>query len=103
MIDGNFRVLKLALGIGMSDAQFVHLARAARGGILMALAAGLRVVERAEAIGEGLNFFERGLIGAVSGGVDHTIALVVKARGSLGKRRCKREKTERQEYRNAGE
>jgi hypothetical protein len=48
----------------------------------MALATGLRVVERAEAIGESLGFVELGLVGGVGGGVDEAVALVVEAGGA---------------------
>ena len=102
MIDGNFRILKHAMGIFVADAQFGNLAGAAGGGILVALAAGLRVIERAESVGEMLDLFERVLVRGVGGVVDQTVALVVEPSGSFGNWRRKREKTERQKKRNAG-
>ena len=51
----------------------------------MALAAGLRVVERDKAVGNLLDFIELGLIGRVSDVVHQTIALIVKARRYFGK------------------
>src|SRR5260370_480433 len=43
---------ELRLGLGGLLCEFADLAGAARGGVLMALAAGLRVVERAQAVGD---------------------------------------------------
>ena len=58
----------------------------------MALAAGLRVVERAEPVGYLLDFVELDLIRRVRGVVHQPVALVVEARRRLGKRRSEEEK-----------
>ena len=79
VVDGYPRILEHSLGIVVSNTQFGNLAGAPRGGILVALAAGLCVVQRSEPIGEGLNFFEFRLIGGVRGSVDQSITLVVEA------------------------
>ncbi len=83
MIDGDFGELKPTLSIIVSDAQFGNLGGAAGGGILMALAAGLRVVKRAEALGDVQDRLKVVLIDRVGGGVDHTIALVVESGGGF--------------------
>src|SRR5580693_1330908 len=75
MIDGDFRILKNTLCIVMSHAQFRDLARTTRGRILVALAAGLCVVQWPESVRHSFHFFEFGLVGAVRRVVDHTIAL----------------------------
>src|SRR5580693_5909472 len=78
VIDGHFGILKHAVGVLVSDAQFGNLARAARGGILMALAAGLRVVQRAQSVGKMLDLFKRVLIRGVRGVVSETVTLVIR-------------------------
>ena len=83
MIDGDFGELKPTLSIIVADAQFGNLGGAAGGGILMALAAGLRVVKRAEALGDVQDRLKVVLIDRVGGGVDHTIALVVESGGGF--------------------
>ena len=95
VVNGNFRVLKVAVEVTMTYAQFGHLAGAAGDGALVALPAGLRVVEGAEAVGGSFCFVELGLIGDVSGGVDKAIALVIEAGGSFGERRRERENSKR--------
>src|SRR6476646_1127585 len=102
VVDGDFRIPKHAMGIEVADTQFGNLAGAASGGILVALAAGLRVVKRAKAVRDCFYFFELGLIGGVGRVVDQTVASVVKTSGRLGKRRCEGKKTNRQTERNAG-
>ena len=78
----------------MADAQFGDLAGAAGNGILMALAAGLRVVERAEAVGDGFGFLKLGLIGGVRGVVGHSVGFIGKTGGGLWKRRSKQKDRE---------
>src|SRR5258708_5241087 len=73
------------LNCAVANAQFRNLGGAAGGGILMALAAGLRVVERAQAVGDLLDFIELDLIRRVRGVVHQAVALVVKAGGRFGK------------------
>src|SRR5580704_5476159 len=102
VVDWNFRISKHSLGIVVSHTQFRNLAGAPRRGILVVFAAGLRVVQRSKPVGEGLDFFEFGLIGGMCGIVDHSVALVVEAGGSFGNWRREREKTERQKHRSAG-
>src|SRR2546430_15532167 len=57
----------------------------------MALAARLRVVEGAEAIGDGFCLLKLGLIGDVCGVVDHAISFIVKTGWSFWKRRSKQD------------
>src|SRR5258708_28449594 len=77
--DGDFRILKFAIRATVSHAQFGDLARAPGSRILVALAAGLRVIERAEAVGDLFDFIELDLVGGVGGVVDQPIGLVVVA------------------------
>src|SRR5438477_8992717 len=84
--NGYIWVYELAVGATMADAQFGDLAGAAGSGILMAFAARLRVVEWAEAVGDGFGFLKLGLIGGVRGVVDHAIGFIGKTGGSFGKR-----------------
>src|SRR4029077_13242849 len=93
VVNGNFRVLKHTVSIVVTDAQFGNLAGAAGRGILVALATGLRVVKRAETVGDSLDLIEFGLIGRVGGVVDQTIALVVETSRSLRYRRSESKKT----------
>src|SRR5215469_11819674 len=81
MVDGNIRIFKPATGTPMADAQFRYLTRAARGWVLMALAAGLRVVKRPEAIGDLFDLIELPLIHGVRGVVHHSVGLVVESSG----------------------
>ena len=85
--DGNFGILKFAVGAAMTSAQFIDLAGAAGDGILMALSARLRVIERAEAAGDGLGLLKLGLIRRVSRIVHQTVAFVVEPRRRFGKGR----------------
>src|SRR5690242_9651934 len=103
VVDGDIRVSKSALGIPVPNAQFGDLTGATGDGILVALAAGLRVIERAEAIGNGFNFIELGQVGGMGGVVDEAVALAVETSGSFRKRRNKGQKTKRQEQGNASE
>src|SRR5260370_4948746 len=80
---------ELAVGSTMADAQFRHLAGAAGSGILVALAAGLRVIERTEAVGNGFGFLKLGLIRRVRRVIHQTVGLVVEAGGRFWKRRSK--------------
>src|SRR5260370_382176 len=90
--DGNLGILELAAGTAVTDTQFRDLAGATGSGILMALAAGLRVVERPQPVGYLLDFVELDLIRRVRGVVHQPVALVVEARRRLGKRRSEEEK-----------
>ena len=54
----------------------------------MAFAAGLRVVERSEAVTELLNFVEFCLVGLMRRIVDHAVGFVVKGRWGVCKLRC---------------
>ena len=53
----------------------------------MALAAGLAVVERAESVGDVLDFIKLGLIRCVRGIVHQPVGFVIKAGGRFGKGR----------------
>ncbi len=85
--DGDFGILKFAVGAAMTSAQFIDLAGAAGGGILMALSARLRVIERAEAVGDGFGFLKPGLIRRVGRIVHQTVAFAVETRRRFGKGR----------------
>jgi len=63
----------------------------------MALAARLRVVEGAEAIGDGFCLLKLGLIGDVCGVVDHAISFIVKTGWSFWKRRSKQDDRKHQQ------
>ena len=68
----------------MSDAKFGNLAYAARRRALMALAAGLRVVERAKPVADLFNLFKRVLIGRVGRLVHQPVRLAVKGGRRVG-------------------
>jgi hypothetical protein len=68
----------------------------------VALAAGLRVVQRSETVGEMLDLFERVLVRGVGSVVNEAIAFIIESRWSFGNRRSERKKPERQKKRNAG-
>src|SRR5216684_3968214 len=95
--NGDIGIYELAMGAAVAHAKFADLAGAARGGILVTLAAGLRVVERAQAVGDGFRFLELGLIGGVGGVVRETVGLIVEAGGSFRERRSEREKSDGQQ------
>src|SRR6266851_9756516 len=63
----------------------------------MALAAGLRVVKRAEAVGDLLDFIELDLIGGMGGVVHQTVGLVVETGRRFRKRGSEREKSDGQQ------
>src|SRR5438309_10679882 len=67
----------------MTDPQFRDLTRPARGGVLLALAAGLRVVEWSQAIRDFFHLVEYSLIGLVDGVVARAVAPVVESGGCL--------------------
>jgi hypothetical protein len=64
----------------------------------VALATRLRVVERAESVGESLGFVELGLVGGVGGSVDEAVALIVEAGGGFGELRGERKKSKRHKH-----
>src|SRR5260370_617536 len=84
--NGDIGIYELAVGATVAHAKFADLAGAARGGVLMALAAGLRVVERAQAVGDLFDFVELDLVGGVGGVVRETVGLIVEAGGSFRER-----------------
>ncbi len=67
----------------MAGAQFGDLAAAAGLGILVALAAGLRVVNRPQTVGDQLDVVELLQIGLERVGVDQAIGLAIEAGGGL--------------------
>jgi len=73
----------MAAGSVVADPRFGNLTGCAGDWILVAFAAGLRVIERTETIGKLLDFFELRLIRLVSGIVDHAVGFVVKTCGSF--------------------
>src|ERR1700733_468011 len=70
----------------MTDAQFCDLGGGAGNRALVALAAGLRVVERSEAVADLLDLLECLLIGLVSRIIGDAVALVVETGRSFGRR-----------------
>src|SRR6266852_175590 len=95
--NGDFGIYELPVGTAVTHAQFADLAGAAGSGILVALAAGLRVVKRAEAVGDLLDFIELDLIGGMGGVVHETVGLIVETGGRFRKRRSEREKGDGQQ------
>jgi len=77
----NLGTLEVPIMAQVTDAYLGHLARSARNGILMALAARLRVVERSETVRDLLDCVKFRQIRLVRRLVDHTISAVVEARG----------------------
>src|SRR6266699_925804 len=67
----------------MTHPQFRDLTRSARGGVLMALAASLRVVEWSQAIRDFFHLVEYVLIGLVDGVIARAVAPVVESGGCL--------------------
>src|SRR5207245_2523278 len=92
--DGYVWIDELTVGSVMADAQFGDLAGAAGRGILVAFAARLRVVEWAEAVGDGFAFLKLGLIGGVRGVVGHSVGFIGKTGGGLWKRRSEQKDRE---------
>jgi hypothetical protein len=72
--DRNVGVAETTVRRAMADAQFGDLARSARGGVLVALATGLRVVEWAQPVGDVFYRVEGRLIGVVGRIIDHAIS-----------------------------
>src|SRR5713101_6200128 len=101
--DGNLRVHELTVGSCMSDPQFGHLAGAAGSGILVALAAGLGVVERAETVVERLSFVELCLIRSMSSVIHHAVGLIVETGGCSRDWRCKEKNSDSQQRNPDGE
>src|SRR5205823_5726705 len=85
-VDRNFRVLKAAVAALVSDTQLQDLAAAATDRVLVALAAGLRIEERTEAIRDGLEFLEFRLVCLVRRIVCDAVTLVVEAGGRWRRR-----------------
>src|SRR5439155_24565616 len=67
------------IGSSRPHAQLRDLARAARARVLVALAAGLRVVEGTDAVVHDFGLIELLLVGLVGGVVDHPITPAVEA------------------------
>jgi hypothetical protein len=63
----------------------------------MTLAAGLRVIERAEAVGDGFGFIKLDLIRGMRGVVDEAVGLIIKARGRFREWRSEKEKSDSQQ------
>src|SRR5216684_3984244 len=94
--DGDLGALKFATGAAVTDAQFRNLAGAAGRGILVTLAARLRVVERAQTIGDLFDFVELDLIRRMRGVVHQAIAFVTEAGRRFRKHSSEGEKRNRQ-------
>src|SRR5262249_36597620 len=85
--DRNLRILEVSIAIQVTRANLGDLARSAGNGILVALAAGLRVVEWSEAVRDlfyGIEFREVRLMRCLVG---DAIAAVVESRWRLDNRR----------------
>jgi len=80
---GDVRISEAPIGSSMPHSQLRDLGRPARGWILVALAAGLRVVDGAEAVIHCFGFIEFLFVGLVGGIVNHAVTLVVEACGGL--------------------
>src|SRR6202158_1629224 len=76
-VDRNFRVLKSAVRALVADTQLQALADAATNRVLVALAAGLRVEERTEAIRDRLELFKCALVCLVRRIVCDAVSLIV--------------------------
>ncbi len=81
--DRDVGVAKPPIGSQMTHPQLGDLTRSARGGVLMALAAGLRVVEWSQAIRDLFHLVEYLLIGLVDGVIARAVAPVVESGGCL--------------------
>src|SRR6266581_3044358 len=81
--DRDAGVAKPPLRHQMTHPQLRDLTRSARGGVLMALAAGLRVVERSQTIRDLFHLVECLLIGLVDGVIARAVAQVVESGGCL--------------------
>src|SRR5439155_23101310 len=81
MRDGDVRISETPIGPPMPYAQLRDLARATRARVLVALAAGLRVVEGTEAVVHRFGLVEFLLVGLVGGVVNHPITPAVEACG----------------------
>src|SRR6266702_3670306 len=101
--DENLRVHELTVGSRMSHPQFGHLAGAAGSGVLVALAAGLGVVERAETVVKRLSFVELCLIRSMSSVVHHAVGLIVETGGCFREWRCEEKNSDSQERNPDGE
>src|SRR5207245_9287894 len=84
--DRDVGVAEPPIGSQMTHPQFGDLTRCARGGVLMALAAGLGVVEWSQPVRDFFDLVEGVLIGLVGGVIDRAIAPVVGSVGGLGRR-----------------
>ena len=78
-VDRDGWVFELPVRSAMPHPKLSHLAYATRCRILMAFAAVLRVVKRAEAVRNLLNFFELGLVGRMRCLVHRAVRLIVKS------------------------
>src|SRR5262249_37879854 len=81
--DGDARVLEAARGVAGPDPELRDLAEAARRGVLVALPAGLGVVDRTETLVQELDLVEGFPIGVVRGLVHEAVRSSVEPRGRL--------------------
>jgi hypothetical protein len=79
MCNRNLGILEASIAIQMADAKLGHLAGATGNRILVALAAGLRVVQRSEAVSDLLYFIEHSQIRLMRRGIRDPITAVVKS------------------------
>src|SRR5213075_1585368 len=88
--DRDVCVAKPSVRSQMTHPQFRDLTRSTRGGVLMALAAGLRVVEWSQPIRDFFHLVECVLIGLVGGVIARAVAPVVESGGCLRSARWNR-------------
>src|SRR5712664_667882 len=81
--DWDLRIAKTAIWSAVAHPQLRNLACSARRGVLVALAAGLRVVKRAQTVLYRLYIVKPRLVSLMSRIIHQTVALVVEAGGSL--------------------
>ena len=83
----DIRVEKPAIRPQVTHSQFRNLTGAARGGILVTLTAGLRVIQRSQPIRHTFDLIELGLIGLMGGIIHHAVTLIIEAGGRFRSRK----------------
>ena len=70
----------------MSGSEFSHLANRTRHGVLVTLSAGLRIVNRAETLGDIVTLLESRPVSVHRGLRNERVGLIIEARGGFGGR-----------------